>query len=128
MVAEGALLGGAATSAGDVVPPRWQILVRPPRKRVAVNDGSPRQGREIHSISRRGCQGYGRHPHAWQVVAGAVVFRLGQALCHLVYVLWSVHAAPQARSRTTAALWPPTPRLAQRAASRSGASRGSSTM
>src|ERR687897_1424230 len=99
MVPEGARLGGAATSAGDVVPPRWQVLVRPPRKRVAVNDGRPRQRREIHGISRRGHQGHGRHPHAWQVVAGAVVYRLGEAPWYVVYVLRAIHAAPQTLSR-----------------------------
>src|SRR5829696_4884156 len=123
VVAEGARLGCASAGAGDLVPPSRQVPVGPPGERVAVHDRGTSEGREVDTLTRGRGQGHGRKPHAWQVVAGAVVFWLGQAIWELVDV-----GAFQARSRVMAALWPPTPRLAQRAACRSGTSRGSSTM
>src|SRR5215213_3935279 len=123
MVAEGARLGRAAASTGDLVPSLRQGPVRPPCERVAVHDRDTREGGNADALTRGRCKGHGWKPHPWQVVAGAVVLRLGQTLGDLVDV-----CAFQACSRTMAALWPPTPRLAQRTASRSGASRGSSTM
>src|SRR5215212_4586920 len=122
MVAEGARLGRAAVGAGDFVPHPRQVSVRPPRKRVAVHHRGTREGREGDVVARGRGQGNGWKLHTWQVVAGSVVLWLGQALGNLVDV-----RAFQVRSRAMATLWPPTPRLAQRADSRSGVSRGSST-
>src|SRR3712207_2900063 len=120
VVAKGAGLWRAAAGAGDLIPPPGQFPVRPPRKRVAVHHGGAGRRGEVDLVVGSRPQGYGRKVQTGQVVAGAVVRRLGQALWHRVDVA-------HARSRDTATLWPPTPRLAQRAARRSGTSRGSST-
>src|SRR6185312_2696383 len=73
VVAEGAGLGGAAAGSGDVVPAGEGIAVGTAGVRVEVDDGTAREGREVHlTPGRRGQRNRGE-AQAREVVAGAVV-------------------------------------------------------
>src|SRR5918997_7138546 len=75
VVAEGARLRRTAAGARDLVPAPRQVATGPARHRVAVEEGSPREGRKVYGLSRRRCQGDRGEAHPLQVVRGPVVGR-----------------------------------------------------
>src|SRR5436305_2359799 len=78
VVPERAGLRRAPPGAGDLVPPRQSVPVRPPGVGIEVDHRPPRQRREVDLPPRRRGERDRGEPEAREMIAGAVVLRDGE--------------------------------------------------